>query len=113
MIVDRCCETLSVNKVTTDEELEELLQRDNLAVFISHVSAGSLSARPRCSGSLPVTNTVLFLQIGSDASSRALSEIQSRHQDIVRLESSVRELHEVFVDAAVLLEIQVRRVAAA
>uniref|UniRef100_A0A3Q3XL63 t-SNARE coiled-coil homology domain-containing protein n=1 Tax=Mola mola TaxID=94237 RepID=A0A3Q3XL63_MOLML len=76
-----------VNKVTTDEELEELLHRDNLAVFISHVSAGSLS-------------------IGSDASSRALSEIQSRYQDIVRLESSVRELHEVFVDAAVLLEIQ-------
>uniref|UniRef100_A0A3Q4BZ55 t-SNARE coiled-coil homology domain-containing protein n=1 Tax=Mola mola TaxID=94237 RepID=A0A3Q4BZ55_MOLML len=69
-----------VNKVTTDEELEELLHRDNLAVFISH--------------------------IGSDASSRALSEIQSRYQDIVRLESSVRELHEVFVDAAVLLEIQ-------
>uniref|UniRef100_A0A3Q3XG69 t-SNARE coiled-coil homology domain-containing protein n=1 Tax=Mola mola TaxID=94237 RepID=A0A3Q3XG69_MOLML len=64
-----------VNKVTTDEELEELLHRDNLA-------------------------------IGSDASSRALSEIQSRYQDIVRLESSVRELHEVFVDAAVLLEIQ-------
>lgn len=29
---------LSVNKVTTDEELEEMLHRDNLAIFISDVS---------------------------------------------------------------------------
>lgn len=29
---------LLVDKVTTDEELEEMLQRDNLAIFISDVS---------------------------------------------------------------------------
>ncbi|XP_036974021.1 syntaxin-2-like isoform X3 [Acanthopagrus latus] len=71
-----------VDKVTTDEELEEMLQRDNLAIFISDVSS---QAR---------------------ISSQALSEIESRHQDIICLESSIKELHEIFVDTAMLLEIQ-------
>lgn len=50
-------------------------------------------------------------QIDGDArtSGQALSEIESRHQDIVSLESSIRELHEVFADTAMLLESQVRR----
>ncbi|XP_071322258.1 syntaxin-2-like isoform X2 [Trachinotus anak] len=71
-----------VDKVTTDEELEEMLHRDNLAIFIS--------------------------DINSDAqiSSEALSEIESRHQDIICLESSIKELHEIFADTAMLLEIQ-------
>ncbi|XP_056288566.1 syntaxin-like isoform X2 [Pseudoliparis swirei] len=65
-----------VDKVTTDEELEEMLYRDNLAIFITNIS------------------------------SDALSEIESRHQDILCLESSIKELHEIFVDTAVLLEVQ-------
>ncbi|XP_029300863.1 syntaxin-2-like isoform X2 [Cottoperca gobio] len=71
-----------VDRVTTDEELEEMLHRDNLAIFIS--------------------------DINSDAriSSQALSEIESRHQDIICLESSIKELHEIFADTAMLLEIQ-------
>ncbi|XP_037608827.1 syntaxin-2-like [Sebastes umbrosus] len=71
-----------VDKVTTDEELEEMLHRDNLAIFIS--------------------------DINSDAriSSQALSEIESRHQDIICLEASIKELHEIFADTAMLLEIQ-------
>ncbi|XP_030292576.1 syntaxin-2-like isoform X1 [Sparus aurata] len=71
-----------VDKVTTDEELEEMLQCDNLAIFISDVS---------CQARI---------------SSQALSEIESRHQDIICLESSIKELHEIFVDTAMLLEIQ-------
>lgn len=58
------------------------------------------------------TTGALFLsQINSDArtASQALSEIESRHQDIIRLESSIKELHEIFADTAMLLEIQVRR----
>ncbi|XP_070845156.1 syntaxin-2-like [Chaetodon trifascialis] len=71
-----------VDKVTTDEELEEMLHRDNLAIFIS--------------------------DINSDAqiSSQALSEIECRHRDILCLESSIKELHEIFADTAMLLEIQ-------
>nr|XP_046231741.1 syntaxin-2-like isoform X2 [Scatophagus argus] len=71
-----------VDKVTTDEELEEMLQRDDLAIFISDI------------------NSVTRI------SSQALSEIESRHQDIICLESSIKELHEIFADTAMLLETQ-------
>ncbi|KAE8284936.1 Syntaxin-2 Epimorphin [Larimichthys crocea] len=71
-----------VDKVTTDEELEEMLHRDNLDIFISDINSGAR------------------------ISSQALSEIESRHQDIICLESSIKELHEIFADTAMLLEIQ-------
>ncbi|KAK2888438.1 syntaxin-2-like [Channa argus] len=71
-----------VDKVTTDEELEEMLHRDNLAIFISDINCDARTT------------------------SQALSEIESRHQDIICLESSIKELHEIFVDTAMLLEIQ-------
>lgn len=41
-------------------------------------------------------------------SKQALSEIEARHKDIVRLESSIKELHDMFVDIAMLVESQVR-----
>lgn len=56
------------------------------------------------------TTCALFLsQINSDTriSSQAVSEIESRHQDIICLESSLKELHEIFVDTAMLIESQV------
>ncbi|KTG41289.1 hypothetical protein cypCar_00032416 [Cyprinus carpio] len=59
-------------KTTTDEELEEMLDGGNAAVF----TAG------------------------------ALSEIEARHKDIMRLESSIKELHDMFVDIAMLVENQ-------
>ncbi|KAK2818988.1 hypothetical protein Q5P01_024549 [Channa striata] len=71
-----------VDKVTSDEELEEMLHRDNIAIFISDINCDTR------------------------ISSQALSEIESRHQDILCLESSIKELHEIFADTAMLLEIQ-------
>ncbi|XP_022060553.1 syntaxin-2-like [Acanthochromis polyacanthus] len=71
-----------VDKVTTDEELEEMLHRDDLTIFISDISSGTR------------------------ISSQALNEIECRHQDIMCLESSIKELHEIFLDTAMLLEIQ-------
>ncbi|XP_037835449.1 syntaxin-2-like isoform X2 [Kryptolebias marmoratus] len=71
-----------VDKMPTDEELEEMLQRDNLAIFISDINSDT------------------------HISSQALTEIESRHQDIVSLECSINEMHEIFVDTAMLLEIQ-------
>lgn len=71
-----------VNKVTTEEELEDMLHLDNLSIFISDINSNA------------------------QVSSQALSEIESRHQDILSLESSIRELHEVFADTAMLLESQ-------
>lgn len=43
----------------------------------------------------------------SQISKQALSEIEGRHKDIVRLESSIKELHDMFVDIAMLVENQV------
>ena len=46
--------------------------------------------------------------VDSGISKQALSEIESRHKDIVRLESSIKELHDMFVDIAMLVESQVQ-----
>lgn len=45
--------------------------------------------------------------IDSQISRQALSEIEGRHKDIVRLESSIKELHDMFMDIAMLVENQV------
>uniref|UniRef100_A0A6I8N3M1 Syntaxin 3 n=1 Tax=Ornithorhynchus anatinus TaxID=9258 RepID=A0A6I8N3M1_ORNAN len=68
-------------KNTTDEELEEMLESGNPAIFTSGI-------------------------IDSQISKQALSEIEGRHKDIVRLESSIKELHDMFVDIAMLVENQ-------
>lgn len=43
----------------------------------------------------------------SKINQQALNEIEARHKDIVRLESSIKELHDMFVDIAMLVENQV------
>lgn len=43
----------------------------------------------------------------SAISKQALSEIEARHKDIMRLESSIKELHDMFLDIAMLVENQV------
>lgn len=71
-----------VNKSTTGKELEEMLERDNLVIFISDLTSDS------------------------QISSQALTEIELRHQEILCLESSIKDLHEIFVDTAMMLELQ-------
>lgn len=44
----------------------------------------------------------------SKINQQALNEIEARHKDIMRLESSIKELHDMFVDIAMLVENQVR-----
>ncbi|XP_074484658.1 syntaxin-3 [Sebastes fasciatus] len=68
-------------KATTDEELEEMLEGGNSAVF----SAGIMESK---------------------ITQQALNEIEARHKDIMRLESSIKELHDMFVDIAMLVENQ-------
>ncbi|XP_054890795.1 syntaxin 3b isoform X6 [Poeciliopsis prolifica] len=65
----------------TDDELEEMLESGNAAVFTAGI-------------------------VDSGISKQALSEIECRHKDIVRLESSIKELHDMFVDIAMLVESQ-------
>ncbi|XP_068445567.1 syntaxin-3-like isoform X2 [Clinocottus analis] len=68
-------------KATTDDELEEMLESGNAAVFTAGI-------------------------VDAGISKQALSEIEARHKDIVRLESSIKELHDMFVDIAMLVESQ-------
>lgn len=108
----------SAGKATTDEELEEMLESGNAAVFTAGVRAAqrlcTALRQPRVL--LPCvciysTRALCPTQIvDSGISKQALSEIESRHKDIVRLESSIKELHDMFVDIAMLVESQVRHV---
>ncbi|XP_070618642.1 syntaxin-2 isoform X2 [Erythrolamprus reginae] len=69
-------------KTTTDEELEEMLESGNLSIFTSDIILDTKLTRA------------------------ALDEIESRHKDIIKLESSIQELHEMFMDMAMLVEVQ-------
>ena len=46
---------------------------------------------------------------GHAAARNALADIQERHKDITRLETSIAELHQLFLDMSVLVESQVSR----
>jgi len=39
---------------------------------------------------------------------QTLADIEARHADIIKLENSIRELHDMFMDMAMLVENQVR-----
>ncbi|TSO88072.1 Syntaxin-2 [Bagarius yarrelli] len=67
---------------TTNEELEDMLESGNPSIFTSDIILDSQITR------------------------QALNEIESRHKDIIRLESSIKELHDMFMDMAVLVETQ-------
>uniref|UniRef100_A0A8C3A445 Syntaxin 2 n=1 Tax=Cyclopterus lumpus TaxID=8103 RepID=A0A8C3A445_CYCLU len=69
-------------RLTTNEELEGMLESGNPSIFTSDIISDSQITR------------------------QALSEIESRHQDIMRLESSIKELHAMFMDMAMLVETQ-------
>lgn len=40
---------------------------------------------------------------------QALNDIEARHNDIIKLENSIRELHDMFMDMAMLVEQQVHQ----
>ncbi|CAB1341619.1 unnamed protein product [Coregonus sp. 'balchen'] len=42
----------------------------------------------------------------SQIDKQALNEIETRHTEIIKLENSIRELHDMFVDMAMLVESQ-------
>jgi t-SNARE complex subunit (syntaxin) len=69
-------------RTTTNDELEEMLEKENPAVFTQGIVMDSQQLR------------------------QTLSDIEARHADIKALEKSIRELHELFVDMATLIEQQ-------
>src|SRR5262249_1035923 len=57
--------------------------------------------------------TFLFLNLqiimDTQAAKQTLADIKARHADIMKLENSIRELHDMFMDMAMLVESQVQR----
>uniref|UniRef100_H0XJN9 Syntaxin-1A n=1 Tax=Otolemur garnettii TaxID=30611 RepID=H0XJN9_OTOGA len=69
-------------RTTTSEELEAMLGGGTPAIFASGII------------------------MDSSISKQALSEIETRHSEIIKLENSIRELHDMFMDMAMLVESQ-------
>lgn len=44
------------------------------------------------------------------AAKQSLADIEARHGDIMKLEKSIRELHDMFIDMAALVQTQVNRI---
>ncbi|XP_013929711.1 PREDICTED: syntaxin-1A-like [Thamnophis sirtalis] len=74
-------------RTTTSEELEDMLESGNPAIFSSGII------------------------MDSNITKQALNEIETRHSEIIKLENSIRELHDMFMDMAMLVESQVRAAA--
>ncbi|XP_005986912.1 syntaxin-1A isoform X1 [Latimeria chalumnae] len=69
-------------RTTTNEELEDMLESGNPAIFTSGII------------------------MDSNITKQALNEIETRHSEIIKLENSIRELHDMFMDMAMLVESQ-------
>uniref|UniRef100_A0A674N8J3 Syntaxin-1B n=1 Tax=Takifugu rubripes TaxID=31033 RepID=A0A674N8J3_TAKRU len=86
---DRCKDRIQrqleiTGRTTTNEELEDMLESGKLAIFTDDI------------------------KMDSQMTKQALNEIETRHTEIIKLENSIRELHDMFVDMAMLVESQVR-----
>ncbi|XP_078392064.1 syntaxin-1B [Cetorhinus maximus] len=84
---DRCKDRIQrqleiTGRTTTNEELEDMLESGKLAIFTDDIT------------------------MDSKITKQALNEIETRHTEIIKLENSIRELHDMFVDMAMLVESQ-------
>lgn len=69
-------------RVTTDDEIEEMIESGNPAIFTRGIIMETQQAK------------------------QTLAEIEARHSDIMKLEKCIRELRDLFVDLATLVETQ-------
>ena len=69
-------------RTTTSEEVEDMLEQGNAAVFTQGIIMDTAQAK------------------------QTLADIEARHADIIKLESSIKELHDMFMDMAMLVESQ-------
>jgi len=71
-----------IGRSTTNQELEEMLESEDSAVFTQGILPNSKQAK------------------------QTLADIEARHEDIIKLEKSIRELHDLFTDMALIVEQQ-------
>jgi syntaxin 1A len=69
-------------RATTNEELEDMLESGNPAIFTQGIITDTQQAK------------------------QSLKDIEARHNDIMKLEQSIKELHDMFMDMAMLVESQ-------
>uniref|UniRef100_A0A3Q3G4U1 Syntaxin 1B n=1 Tax=Labrus bergylta TaxID=56723 RepID=A0A3Q3G4U1_9LABR len=75
---DRCKDRIQrqleiTGRTTTNEELEDMLESGKLAIFTDDI------------------------KMDSQMTKQALNEIETRHTEIIKLENSIRELHDMFI----------------
>lgn len=51
---------------------------------------------------------LLQIIVDTQQAKQTLADIEARHADIIKLETSIRELHDMFMDMATLIESQVQ-----
>ncbi|XP_055348646.1 syntaxin-1A-like [Paramacrobiotus metropolitanus] len=68
---------------TADDQIDEMLESGDPQIFTQGIVAESQQAK------------------------QALADVEARHQDIIKLESNIKELRDMFVDMAMLVEQQV------
>ncbi|CDW57744.1 SNARE domain containing protein [Trichuris trichiura] len=73
---------MSAGKQVDSEQLEEMIESGNPAIFTQGIITDTQQAK------------------------QTLADIEARHNDIMKLESSIRELHDMFMDMAMLVESQ-------
>ncbi|CAG2121547.1 unnamed protein product, partial [Medioppia subpectinata] len=73
---------LITGRQTNNEEVEEMLESGNPAVFTQGIITDTQQAK------------------------QSLADIQARHADIIKLENSIREMHDMFIDMTILIENQ-------
>ena len=77
-----------------------MLEQGNPAVFTQ------VSCQVR-SGQSCQYNLLQGIIMDTAAAKQTLADIEARHADIIKLETSIKELHDMFMDMAMLVESQV------
>jgi len=85
-----------------------MLESENPAIFVQGVSLNFLFSQFLVYIFFTLTD-LLIIQIITETklAKQTLAEIEARHNDIIKLEKSIRELHDMFMDMAMLVENQV------
>ncbi|CAG2123323.1 unnamed protein product, partial [Medioppia subpectinata] len=73
---------LITGRQTNNEEVEEMLESGNPTIFTQGIITDTQQAK------------------------QSLADIQARHADIIKLENSIREMHDMFIDMTILIENQ-------
>lgn len=74
--------TITKNKSITDDQIEDMLEDGNLSDFTQGII------------------------VQTQQTKQLLQDIEDRHEDLLRLERSIRELHDMFVDISTLIQQQ-------